>query len=309
MGLLDVFRRKRSGPARADEELFDDDFQKKLDQLALVSRRAFAGKLRAERRTKKSGSGVEFTDHRDYTEGDDLRYLDWNIYQRFGKLQLRLFEEEEDLSVYFVLDASLSMGFGDGDKLRQAKRIVAALAYVALANLDRVAVSSASDVLERTMQPTRGKQRIFRVFDFLRGVRAEGVTDLGEALRTFAARHKRRGLAVLVSDLYDPHGFERGINALRFAKFEVLVVHLVDERESRPKLLGDLRVYDCETGEERDVTVTPKILETYRLEHAKYREEIARFCRKKQVHHFAADVQIPFEELVLSVFRQGGFLR
>lgn len=310
MGLLDVFRRKKKGPARAaDDDLFDDEFQRKLDQLAMVSRRAFAGKMRAERRTKKSGSGIEFTDHRDYTEGDDLRYLDWNVYQRFGKLQIRLFEEEEDLSVYFVLDCSTSMGFGSGEKLRQAKRVVAALAYVALANLDRVAVSSASEILEKTMQPTRGKQRIFRVFDFLRTVKPTGITDLGEALKTFAAQHKRRGLAVLVSDLYDPQGFEKGINALRFAKFEVLVVHLVDETEARPKLLGDLRVYDCETGDEREVTVTPKILERYREEHAKYRAEIERFCKSKQVPYFAADVSMPFEELVLSVFRRGGFLR
>ena len=144
MGLFDFLsgsNAKKLSSAK-DDELFDDDFQRKLDYLALVSRRVFAGRMRAERRTKKSGSGVEFADHREYQPGDDFRYLDWNIYQRFDKLLLRLFEEEEDLAIYFIVDASTSMAFGDGRKFRYAKRVAAALAYVGLANLDRVSISS-----------------------------------------------------------------------------------------------------------------------------------------------------------------------
>lgn len=311
MGLFDaILRRGAKAPARPkDDELFDDEFQKKLDVLSLVSRRVFSGRSRAERRTKKSGSGVEFKDHRDYVEGDDLRYLDWSIYQRFGKLQTRLYEEEEDLSVYVLLDTSTSMGFGAGEKLRQGKRIAAALAYVALANLDRVGVLAVRDAVNRTMQPTRGKQRIFRVFEFLRPLAADGVTELGPALRAFAAQQKRRGLAVLVSDLYDPRGFEEGINALRYAKFEVLVIHLKDAREAKPTLHGDVRLYDCETGEEREVTVTPKVLARFAEAYAAYGDDIAKFCKSKQVTYVAADVAVPFDELVLRVFRSGGFLR
>src|SRR5512136_1349897 len=144
MGLLDAlpWRRQKKAAVTSDDDLFDDEFQRKLDYLALVSRRVFAGRLRAERRTKKSGSGVEFADHRDYQPGDDFRYLDWNVYQRFGRLLLRLYEEEEDLAIYFIVDASASMAFGDGKKLRYAKKICAALAYVGLANLDRVSIVS-----------------------------------------------------------------------------------------------------------------------------------------------------------------------
>jgi uncharacterized protein (DUF58 family) len=311
LGLLDrVFGRQEKSAARGgDEELFDDDFQRKLDYLALVSRRVFAGRMRAERRTKKSGSGVEFADHREYQPGDDFRYLDWNVYQRFGRLLVRLFEEEEDLAIYFIIDQSRSMAFGDGQKLRYAKRLAAALAYVGLANLDRVSIVATADRVTERMQETRGKARIFKVFRFLTQLKAEGTTDLGEAMKTFVAQNKRRGLAVLISDLYDPAGFEAGINVLRYNKFDPFVVHVTDPADARPKLAGDVLLYDCETGDEREVTVTAKVLERFEHVYGEYLSEIERFCSTRQVPYIRADVGVPFEELILRVFRRGGFLR
>jgi uncharacterized protein (DUF58 family) len=312
MGLLDVLpwrRAKRAAPA-ADDDVFDDEFQRKLEYLALVSRRVFAGRLRAERRTKKSGNGVEFADHRDYQPGDDFRSLDWNAYQRFDRLLVRLYEEEEDLAIYFILDTSASMAFGErARKLAYAKKIVAALAYVGLANLDRVSIVTTSDrVLER-MPETRGKARIFKAFRFLKEVQAEGVTDLADAMKTFVAQNKRRGLAVLVSDLYDPAGFERGINVLRYNKFDPFVVHVIDPAEARPRLHGDVLVYDCETGAEREVTVTSRVLDRFAEAHARYLADIERFCATHQVPYVAARVDVAFDELILRVFRRGGFLR
>ncbi len=310
MGLLDsLFKPKKSAVEAATEELFDDEFQRKLDYLALVSRKVFSGRNRAERRTKKSGSGIEFADHRDYQPGDDFRTLDWNVYRRFGRLLVRLFEEEEDLAIYFIIDVSGSMAFGDGAKLRYAKKIAAALAYVGLANLDRVSVVSTSDQMMDRMQETRGKARIFKVFRFLTEVQPRGETDLESALRTFVARHKRRGLAVLVTDLYDPKGFEAGINVLRYNKFDPFVLHVTDEREAKPDLAGDVLLYDCESGDEREVTVTAKVLEKFATVYRDYLDEVERFCTSHQVPYFRADVGIPFDELVLRVFRRGGFLR
>lgn len=314
MGLLDtVFGRTKRSDARdtrsAQDALFDDDFQRKLDYLALVSKRVFAGRMRAERRTKKSGSGVEFADHREYQPGDDFRYLDWNVYQRFDRLLLRLYEEEEDLAIYFVIDASRSMGFGNGKKLRHAKQICAALAYVGLANLDRVSIVSTTDQVLERMPATRGKARIFKVFRFLRELEPEGRTNLEDALKAFVAQNKRRGLVVVLSDLYDPQGFERGINVLRYNKFDPFVVHVVDEEEAKPKLSGDVLVYDCESGDEREVTVTAAVLERFEKAYREYLSDVERFCSSKQVSMLRADVNVPFDELILRVFRRGGFLR
>jgi uncharacterized protein (DUF58 family) len=311
MGLLDVlhWRREKRPHSAKDDDLFDEQFQRKLEYLALVSRRVVAGRLRAERRTKKSGSGVEFADHRDYQPGDDFRTLDWNVYQRFEKLLVRLYEEEEDLAIYFILDTSASMDFGDGQKLRYAKKVCAALAYVGLANLDRVTIVTTSDRVMERMPETRGKARIFKAFRFLRELRAEGTTDLGDAMKTFVAQNKRRGLAVLVSDLYDPLGFERGINVLRYNKFDPFVVHIADPAEGRPGLNGDVLVYDCETGDEREVTVTAKVLARFGEAYDGYLADIDRFCATHQVPYVTARVDVPFDDLILRVFRRGGFLR
>ncbi|MDP9034171.1 MAG: DUF58 domain-containing protein [Myxococcota bacterium] len=303
------FRGTREAAPPAEAELFDEEFQRKLDYLALVSRRVFAGRLRAERRTKKSGSGVEFADHRDYQPGDDFRSLDWNVYQRFGRLLVRLYEEEEDLAIYFVVDTSASMIFGDGRKLLYAKKVCAALAYVGLANLDRVSIVSTSNRVMDRMPETRGKARIFKAFRFLRELVPEGTTDLGDAMKAFVAQHKRRGLVVLLSDLYDPRGFERGINVLRYNKFDPFVVHVVDPREARPAIRGDVRVYDCETGDERELTVTATVLDRFAEAYARYLAEVERFCATHQVPYVAAAVDVPFDELILRVFRRGGFLR
>lgn len=313
MGVLEFLGIRDRGPglraAAKDDDLFDDEFQRKLEYLAMVSKRVFSGAMRAERRTKKTGSGIEFADHRDYAPGDDIRALDWHAFQRFDRLLIRLYEEEEDLSIYFILDTSSSMGFGEGQKLRQAKRLAAALAYVGLANLDRIAIVTATDEISGRMPTTRGKARIFRIFRFLSGIKAEGETDLGEAMKTFVAQHKRKGLAVVLSDLYDPEGFERGINVLRFNRFEPYVIHLVDSRDGKPDIRGDVRVYDCETGAEREVTVTAKILEKYQSAYGEYLDEVQRFCTSRQVSYFRADVEASFDELILRVFRRGGFLR
>ncbi len=314
MGIIDFFKRKTAPISKRwvrheETDLFDDEFQRKLDYLALVSRKVFSGAMRAERRTKKTGSGVEFTDYRDYIPGDDFRNLDWHAYQRLDKLLIRLYEEEEDLSIYFIVDTSHSMSFHDGEKWKHAKRLCAALAYVGLANLDRITIVTGDSDLSGRMPTTRGKSRIFRVFQFLEKTKTAGMTDLGDVMKSFVSQHKRKGLAVLLTDLYDPKGFENGLNILRYQKFDPYVIHLTDQRDRHLKLKGDVRIYDCETGEERDVTMTQSMDAKYRLAYDNYMDTVRRFCSSHQVSYFRADVKVPFDELILRVFRQGGFLR
>ncbi|MCC6749807.1 MAG: DUF58 domain-containing protein [Deltaproteobacteria bacterium] len=303
-------RAKATGTASVTRsELFNEEFLKKLEYLHIVSRKLFSGLNRAERRTRKVGSGVEFADYRDYAAGDDFRYLDWNVYGRMDRLLLRLFEEEEDLHIYFLLDTSDSTQLGQPPKLHYGMQIAAALAYVGLANLDRVSVVTFADGLRDRLAPARGKGRIFKVFEFFRNVEPGGQTRLAASLRAFVHQNKRRGLAVLISDFYDPAGYEEGLNLLRHNRFEPLVIHLHDPREARPSLVGDLQLIDCETGEVRELTVSPRLLKAYAAEYERYCAELQEHCTKKQIPFFRADTQLPFDDLVLRIFRRGGFLK
>ena len=172
--------------------LFDSDFLKKLEYLSLVSKRLFRGTLLAQRRTMQLGGGIEFADHREYTPGDDFRYLDWNLYARHDELLLKRFQEEEDLHVYFLLDCSRSMGFGNPPKFDLARQVTAALAYIALADLDRIAVIAFADRIIGDFRLTRGKARILPLLDFLEGLGPQGTeTDLGASVREFVRRQHR----------------------------------------------------------------------------------------------------------------------
>ncbi|MGM0577122.1 MAG: DUF58 domain-containing protein [Myxococcota bacterium] len=293
---------------RKRDDLFDESFMARLQYLEIVARRTFRGQSRGERRSKRLGAGLEFADHRRYSPGDDFRHIDWNVYNRLGKLLLRLYEEEEDLTVYVLVDTSASMAVGDGAKLDQARRLAAALAYITLANLDRVSIVAFSEAMGPRFLPARGKAQIFHAFDFLAGLEASGTTRMQDAFKAFVHQAPRRGVAVVLSDLYAQDGHEAGINVLRYHKFEPLVLHLVDERELNPDLRGDLQLVDAETGQVREITVTPRLLERYRKAHAAWRQEIEGFCKERQVGYFAAPVQTPFEDLILRLMRAGGFI-
>jgi uncharacterized protein (DUF58 family) len=303
-------KRAAAAPAHGSQaDLFDEGFLKKLEYLYIVSKKVFSGRTRAERHSRRVGSGIEFADHRDYAPGDDFRYLDWNIYGRMDKLLLRLFEEEEDLHIYLLLDVSDSMKLGTPPKLHYAMKVAAALCYVGLANLDRVSIITFSEGLRERLPPARGKGRIFKVFEFLRSVESGGQTHLAGSIRSFVHQNKRRGLAVVISDLYDPEGYEAAINMLRYNRFDPFAIQTLDPSEITPALKGDLQLIDCETGEVREVTVSPRLLEAYRREHARYCEELSAFCTAKQVPLFRAETVIPFDDLILRIFRTGGFLR
>src|SRR4051794_24496534 len=228
--------------------LFDGDFLKKLEYLSLISRRVFRGSVLAQRRTKQMGGGIEFADHREYTPGDDFRHLDWNVYARHGDLLLKRFQEEEDLHVYILLDCSRSMGFGTPSKFDLARQLSAALAYIALADLDRVAIVGFSSGSVAEFPLARGKARVLSLLRFLEGLAPQGTeTDIARFVGEFVHRSQRRGLAILVSDLFDPQGFSGGLDLLRHHRYEPHVVQVYDRLEAEPNLLGDLEMVDVET--------------------------------------------------------------
>lgn len=302
------FSPRAEAPAPAPTELFDEAFLRRLESLAIVARRTVDGKTRAERRSKKTGAGIELGGTRQYAPGDDFRAIDWSLFARTERLHTRLFEEEEDLSVYVVLDVSTSMTLGSPPKIEHGKRLAAALAYVALSSLDRVSITTFSDRVIARLPATRGKGRILRVLAFLRDAETGRATDLAAAMRAFVAQNKRRGVVLVVSDLYDAKGLETGIDALRFARFEPRILHLVDRRDAEPQVYGDVVLVDRETGERRDVTVTEAVLRRHRDALGKHAKHIATFAAEKHVPLVVIDISERWDDVVLRLLRRGGMV-
>jgi uncharacterized protein (DUF58 family) len=290
--------------------MFDSEFIKKLEYLSLISRRIFRGQLLAQKRTRQLGGGVEFADHRDYVLGDDLRYLDWNVYARLGSQLIKRFEEEEDLRVYFFLDCSQSMSVGNPSKFDYARQVAAALAYIALADLDRISVVAFADKIYDFFPLIRGKQHVLSLLRFLESLRTVGeATDLRASVKEFLHGKHRPGLVVLVSDFYDPAGFQTAVDTLRFQRFEPNLIQIHDLTETSPRFFGDMRLVDIETGYARDVTISENVLKRYKQKVGEFMESIRRYCVENGFGCTVSPTAVPFDELILRMMREAGSVR
>jgi uncharacterized protein (DUF58 family) len=290
-------------PAETRHAFFPPEFLAQLERLSLLSRRAFRGSVKGERRSPRRGHSVEFADYRAYGVGDDLRYVDWNIYGRLDRLHVKLFVDEEDLCLHLLLDASASMGFGGPSKLSYAVRVAAALGFVGLVSHERVGVSVLRDRAAEGWAPARGRNQVVALLDFLADLRPGGPTRLSEALTGYAMRGREAGLAVVLSDLLDPQGFEAGVRALLERRYDVHVVHVLDPAEINPDLVGDLRLHDAETDEMRDVTVDGDALRGYRERLARFLDRVEGFCRSREVGYHRVVTDTPVEEFVVAQLR------
>jgi uncharacterized protein (DUF58 family) len=295
-----------------DDELFDEEFMRQLELLQVIARRLMRGRQRAERKTRKVGSGLEFADHREYSPGDDIRNVDWNVLVRLNQTLVRQYEEDEDLPLRLIVDVSESMAARGGHKLRLGKRIAAALGYVGLAGLDRVGVIAMSGSEYDRLPALRGKGRIFKMLDFLRRTPTGGDTDLRATCRRVAAESRPPGVSVLISDFYDLEGAFEGLNLLRFQKHEVVCIQVLDPIEADPTrslVRGDVTLVDVEGGRTRDLTLSPEVLEKFAAAHEAFCKKLESQCRSRGIPYFRAYIDDDFEELVLRVFRKGGVLR
>ena len=282
--------------------MFDSAFLKKLERLSLASRRIFQGQLLANRRARQLGSGIVFADHRNYHFGDDLRYLDWNVYARFGNELIRRFEEEKDLCVYFLLDCSKSMSAGNPNKFDYARQVTAALAYVALADLDRVCIIAFADKLYRTFPTIRGKQHVLNLIRFLESLETTGATtDLATSMNEFIQQKQHIGLVVVISDFFDPKGFRPGLDGLRYRNYEPHLIQIHDQREAEPSLLGDLQLHDVETGTAQEVTISESMVRQYKQKFTAFLDEIRRYGVDNGLNCTITSTAVPFDEMVLQM--------
>ncbi len=291
-------------PSAVDPTVFDEDFLRRLERLAVLVRRPVRGGLKGGRRSVRHGRSVEFADYRDYVLGDDLRQLDWNVYARLEKLLVKLFVEEEDLTVAILVDGSASMAHGMPDKLVFAKRAAAALGYIALAAEDRVVLATLGGRTARRRAALRGTGRAFRLLAELSAVEpAPGPTDLVTACRHALAQVTGRGVLVLVSDLLD-RGAERALRDLAATGSEVIVLHVLAPDELRPAFEGDLRLVDVETGTSVDVTLDLAARERYAERVEAWRGDLAALAARRRIAYVPLASDVPLADLVFAELRR-----
>ena len=323
-------------------QLFDAEFMRKLERLSLVSRKLKQGRMKGERRSPKRGQSVEFADYRNYTHGDDLRRVDWNAYARMERLFIKLYQEEEDLTVHILVDASKSMDWGDPNditltapvapvdmdvsetariqtqasdtrdqnKLVYAKRTAAALGDIALSSLDWLSVTAFSKSGLQRFSSVRGKGYAVSLLRFVAGIYAEGETDLDLILKQYAAQAKYPGLLFLLSDCLVEGGGLDGLAALQSAGHEINVIHILSPAEVHPELalIGDLRLRDVETGATQEVSIDSGVLDLYNAKFNAWQSSIESFCKRRGINYVLVTTDQPFEDLIFQFLRRRGIL-
>lgn len=292
----------------ANEALLTPELLTKLERLELVSRKVFRGRLKGERKSKRKGQSVEFADFRSYVPGDDLRFVDWNLYARLDRLFLKLFLEEEDLHVFFLVDASPSMDFGSPSKFRFAKQIAAALSFVGLCRGDRVKLEFLG-ARNLASPPLRGRSQLGQLLACLDTVQPDRIVDLGDAIKRFCISNSGRGIVVLLSDLMDKRGYEHALRLLLGRQMDIFVVHILSPEEMEPELKGDLKLVDCEDDDETEISVSQQVLKKYQQTLAAFIDQARRYCTQRGITYLLTRSDQSVDTLVSQYLRERGLVR
>jgi len=292
-----------------DDPLLSPRLLAQLERLELVSRKIFRGRMKGERRSKRKGQSVEFADFRNYVPGDDLRFLDWNLYARLDRLFLKMFLEEEDLHFYVLIDASGSMDFGQPTKLHFAKQLAAALGFIALVRSDRVKIETLGQSPRRPAPVLRGRHNLWRMLDVVEQITPGETATLAEGVKSFTLRNSGKGIVVLVSDLMDKTGYDAALRYFLAGDFDCYVFHVLSAAEMDPDVQGDLRLVDAEDADETEVTVSAPLLKRYQQTLTAFVEEAREFCMRRGISYLLTRSDTPVEQLVLGYLRKRGLVR
>jgi hypothetical protein len=295
-------------PDRLDS-FIDDEFLKQLEKLKIVSRKSTRNPRRGEYRSWQSGEGFEFLDFRKYHLGDDLRYVDWSVYGRLDKLFIKLFHAEKGQTAHILLDISRSMQNGTPSKDITAKKIAAALSYICLSNLDKTGLMAFNNKIVKTKPPTRGKKQYLAVLKFLQSLQPADRTNVNDSLKEYAAICKNPGIAIIVSDFFDPQGYEEGLKALAYRDFDINLIQVMDHEELYWSKTGNLLLNECETGEKRATFVDKNTLGLYRKKISDFIAGIQSYCGHYGMNYFLCDTAIPFEKLLTDYLSEGALFR
>ncbi len=299
-------------PERVDD-LIGNELMARIGQLDLVSRKIFSGKIQGERRSKRRGQSVEFADFRQYVHGDDLRFIDWNIFGRLDRLFLKIFLEEEDLSLVVAVDASASMDWGDPSKFVFAQRLAMALGYIGLVNHNRVTLAAfGGEGGLQVLKNLRGRRKTAEMGRWLLDLKPGGADTFEESMKSLALGRQGRGVMVVLSDFLLKGGYEKGLRYVAGRGFDLWCMQTLAPQEIDPAahgLAGDWRLTDLEDRDETEVTASPGLIEQYRANLGAWCANLRDFAVRRSIMHMVVDTSTEVDELLLEYMRRRGLLR
>jgi uncharacterized protein (DUF58 family) len=294
---------KNAGP------LLNPQLLAQLERLELVSRKVFRGRMKGERKSKRKGQSVEFADFRQYVPGDDLRFIDWNLFARLERLYLKLFLEEEDLHFYALIDTSASMDFGEPTKFYFAKQLAASLGFIGLCRADRVKIESLGTSSRKPGPTLRGRSSLWRMQEYLEGIKTGENVSLAEGVRNFCLRNTGKGILVLITDLMDKEGYEKALRFLVTQQMDVYLLHVLCPEELNPEIKGDLKLIDCEDEDVAEITVSRPLMDKYKRTLASFIDGARDFCTRRGMSYLMVSTETPVETLVANYLRKRGLVR
>lgn len=289
------------------EEFLEPSFLQKLEYLDIVAKKIFLGEMEAGKSGGKRGPGTQFHDYRNYSYGDDLRYLDWNIYGRLDELFIKEFEVEERIHLNLILDTSASMSFGSPPKIEVGKKLAAALGFIGLSNFDRVnllAIPSRDEMVS-----FQGKKQVFPFFERLSSLRCAQEAHFFPSIRDAVTHLRSKGLVAILSDFYDPSGYQKVLRFLIYRRFQVFCLHLWDPLEVDPPFRGMAKLRDLETGRTRLLRITPSARLRYIESFQRFCRHLKGLCREEGIGYISIPTGVPFDFTLISLLRRGGLLR
>lgn len=295
--------------AGSPEPLLSPALLAKLETMELVSRKIFRGRMKGERRSKRKGQSVEFADFRNYAPGDDLRFIDWNMYARLDKFFLKLFLEEEDLHFYAAIDVSQSMNFGNPTKFQYAKQLAAALGYMGLCRADRVKIEPLDGRSSSSAPVLRGRKSLWQMLDYLDGIQPGTNCSLAEGMKSFCLRNRGKGILLVITDLMDKAGYEEALKYLVARDLDIYLIHVLSQEEIDPAITGDLKLIDCEDQDFAEISVSQRLIEGYRHTLATFIEQARDFCAKRGIVYTMTSTERSVDRLVSRYLRQRGLVR
>lgn len=288
--------------------LFSNDVLSGVERLRINATRRFTNKSRGEHLTGRGGSSIEFSDYRDYTAGDDIRFVDWNIFSRLHRPYLKLYQQEEEMHVAILVDASSSMLFEE--KLQRAKQLAAAFAVMALFGTERLSIYACTSAAQPPLRlpPCVGRANMMKSFRVIEGIEGGGDAPLEDGVEKLLTRHTGRGVAVILSDFMTFGDLKRAFNLLFSSGLEIFGVQILGPSEIEPEIGGDLRLVDIESERYLNVTSAAELLRLYREYRISHERTLANMCQQRCGRFLSISSADSLDWVLFDLFRRKGWI-